>query len=85
MANNQIEGIFFSGWTAAELLTLRTTIKNLILEGKTVVTGSMGSKNFSKVFPVPCDKILLEITAALKKVDPTTYGRRITRTSPSFT
>lgn len=61
----------------AEVIAIRERAKALIKEGKTLMeaTGN-GGKSGRKQFALPLDQILFEANAALKHLDPATYGRR---------
>lgn len=72
----QLLQLFFLD-TKEDVLAIRARAKALVLEGKTLMeaTGSNG-KASRKQFTLPADQIIFECNAALKHLDPATYGRR---------
>lgn len=53
-------------------------------DGRTVISYSVGGKSVTKSFTIPQTQLLLEIGAALQRLDPATYGQKVTRTRGVF-
>lgn len=78
------QGLFSVGFTLQEVLEIESKAKALILEGKTIMQWGDGGTSAQKQFTMPVDKVLEECRYALRRLDPETYGRNITRTRVSF-
>ncbi len=68
----------------AKVLEIRNTALGLIAEGKTVMSATIGTTTGSKVFPMPPADALFEARAALRRIAPEKYGRRVRKTYASF-
>ena len=83
-----VTGIYF-GLEESVLLEMRTTVLATLQaarEGKRFQSVSGGGKAFSKE-NMSIEELrndLAEISAALKRIDPVTYGKRVTRFVVSF-
>jgi len=81
-------GIFIVGVDEIDtILSIRSSIINgSFVEngGLTVVSWSSEGSAVTKQFAMSQKDLLLECNAFLKAADPTTYGRKVTRTRPSY-
>ena len=68
-------GLFITGFTVAEVLTIQQRAKSLLMEGKTIMNWNDAETSVSKQFTMPVDQVLEECAHALKVLDPQTYGR----------
>lgn len=78
------QGLFTTGFTLDEVLRIQTKAKQMVLEGKTIMQWGEGGTSSQKQFTMPVEKVLDECRYALRRLDPDTYGRRVTRTVASF-
>lgn len=67
----------FIGLTECELLDIKAKALSLIMEGKTLMSYSDSGSSASKSFAMPPKEMLSEAMLALSRLDPATYGRRI--------
>jgi len=75
-------GLFITGFTVAEVLAIQQRAKDLLLEGKTIMSWNDAETSTSKQFTLPVDQVLDECGHALRVLDPQTYGKsRIAATS----
>ena len=70
-------GIFI-GLTECELLDIKAKALSMITEGKTLMSYSDSGSSASKQFAMPPKEMLSEAMFALSRLDPQTYGRRVT-------
>ena len=70
-------GIFI-GLTECELLDIKAKALAMITEGKTLMSYSDSGSSASKQFAMPPKEMMSEAMFALSRLDPATYGRRIT-------
>jgi hypothetical protein len=70
-------GIFI-GLTECELLDIKAKALAMITEGKTLMSYSDSGSSASKQFAMPPKEMMQEAMFALSRLDPATYGRRIT-------
>jgi monoamine oxidase len=70
-------GIFI-GLTECELLDIKAKALAMIMEGKTLMSYSDSGSSASKQFAMPPKEMLSEAMFALSRLDPQTYGRRVT-------
>jgi len=70
-------GIFI-GLTECELLDIKAKALSMITEGKTLMSYSDSGSSASKQFAMPPKEMLSEAMFALSRLDPATYGRRVT-------
>ena len=70
------QGLFTVGFTVAEILQIHTKAKQMLLEGKTLMTWSESGSSAGKQFAMPVKDTLEECSFALRKMDPNTYGGR---------
>ena len=68
-------GLFITGFTVAEVLTIQQKAKSLLMEGKTIMNWNDAETSVSKQFTMPVDQVLEECAYALKVLDPQTYGK----------
>lgn len=78
------QGLFTTGFSLDDVLKIQTKAKQMVLEGKTILQWGEGGTSSQKQFTLPVDKVLEECRYALKKLDPTTFGRRASKTVASF-
>jgi hypothetical protein len=69
------KGLFVTGFTAAEVALIQAKAKELLLEGKTLMSWGESGSSASKQFAMPIAEVLAECAHALPILDPTTYGR----------
>lgn len=69
-------GIFIVGFTPAEVLSIQAKAKEMLLEGKTLMSWGDSGSSVSKQFPMPVNEVLEECAFALRTLDPQTYGPR---------
>jgi hypothetical protein len=73
------QGLFTVGFTVAEILQIQTRAKQMLLEGKTLMTWSESGSSAGKQFAMPVKETLDECALAFLKLEPETYdGRRRT-------
>ncbi|MBU6179419.1 MAG: hypothetical protein KGR69_07125 [Verrucomicrobia bacterium] len=68
-------GLFVIGFTAAEVLQIQAKAKELLLEGKTLMSWGESGSTASKQFAMPVAEVLEECAYALPILDPETHGR----------
>ena len=68
-------GLFVIGFTAAEVLQIQAKAKELLLEGKTLMSWGESGSTASKQFAMPVREVLEECAHALPILDPDTYSR----------
>jgi hypothetical protein len=68
-------GLFITGFTISEVLAIQQRAKDLLLEGKTLMTWNEAGSSASKQFTMPVDQVLEECVHALRVLDPATYGK----------
>lgn len=68
-------GLFVIGFTAAEVLQIQAKAKELLLEGKTLMSWGESGSTASKQFAMPIREVLEECAHALPILDPETFGR----------
>lgn len=78
------QGLFTTGFTVAEVRAIQAKAKELVLEQKTIMQWGEGGTSTQKQFSMPPEKVLEECRYALRRLDPESYGRNITRTRVSF-
>lgn len=76
-------GIFI-GLTECELLAIKEKAVALITEGKTLMSYSDSGSSASRQMVLPAKEMLAESLFALSRLDPATYGRRITMISTDW-
>jgi hypothetical protein len=70
------QGLFTVGFTVAEILQIQTRAKQMLLEGKTLMTWSESGSSAGKQFAMAVKETLDECAFALRKMAPETYGGR---------
>ena len=68
----------FIGLTECELLDIKAKALAMITEGKTLMSYSDSGSSASKQFAMPPKEMMSEAMFALSRLDPATYGRRVT-------
>ena len=71
------QGLFI-GLTECELLDIKAKAVALITEGKTLMSYSDSGSSASRQMVMPAKEMLSEAMFALSRLDPATYGRRVT-------
>jgi hypothetical protein len=74
----------FIGLTECELLDIKAKALAMIMEGKTLMSYSDSGSSASKQFAMPPKEMLQEAMFALSRLDPATYGRRVTMISTDW-
>ena len=74
----------FADFTESEVLAIRAAAKTLVTEGKTLMTWGSGNTTTGKQFVMPVKEVLEECRYALRKLDPDTYGKRLTVIRPEW-
>lgn len=67
------QGLFTVGFSVAEVLQIQTKAKQMLLEGKTLMSWGDSGSSASKQFPMTVRETLDECAHALRVLDPTTY------------
>lgn len=70
------QGLFTVGFTVAEVLQIQTKAKQMLLEGKTLMSWGDSGSSASKQFPMTVRETLDECARALRVLDPATYRPR---------
>lgn len=76
-------GIFI-GLTECELLDIKAKALAMITEGKTLMSYSDSGSSASKQFAMAPKEMMSEAMFALSRLDPATYGRRISMISTDW-
>jgi hypothetical protein len=69
------KGLFTTGFTVAEVLSIQSKAKQMLLEGKTIMSWGDSGSSVSKQFPMTVKETLEECAFALQKLHPEVYGR----------
>ena len=69
------KGLFVTGFTAAEVVQIQAKAKELLMEGKTLMSWGESGSTASKQFAMPVADVLAECAHALPILDPATFGR----------
>ena len=77
------QGLFI-GLTECELLAIKEKAVALITEGKTLMSYSDSGSSASRQMVLPAKEMLAESLYALSRLDPATYGRRVTMFSTDW-
>jgi len=70
------QGLFTVGFTVAEVLSIQAKAKQMLLEGKTLMSWGDSGSSASKQFPMTVRETLDECAHALRVLDPATYRPR---------
>ena len=70
------QGLFTVGFTVAEVLRIQAKGKEMLMEGKTLMSWGDSGSNATKQFPMTVKDTLEECGHALRVLAPGTYGRR---------
>jgi hypothetical protein len=68
-------GLFVIGFTASEVLQIQAKAKEMLLEGKTLMSWGESGSTATKQFAMPIREVLEECAYALPLLDPETFGR----------
>ena len=68
-------GLFITGFTISEVLAIQQRAKDMLIEGKTLMSWNEAGSSATKQFTLPVDQVLEECSHALRVLDPATYGR----------
>lgn len=77
-------GLFTTGFTVAEVLAIQAKAKQMLMDGKTVMSWGDSGSSVTKQFPMQVQDVLEECAHALRVLDPATYGPRRTTTVSSI-
>lgn len=78
-------GLFLPGLdTLEDVIEIRTKAINFLKEGTSVMSWTSEGSSVTKQFTLPVRTVIEECNAYLQTVDSGSYGRRVTRTNPSF-
>jgi hypothetical protein len=70
------QGLFVVGFTVAEVVLIQSKAKEMLMEGKTLMSWADGGSNATRQFAMPVKEVLEECAFALRALDPETYGAR---------
>jgi hypothetical protein len=70
------QGLFVVGFTIAEIVLIQSKAKEMLMEGKTLMSWADGGSNATRQFAMPVKEVLEECAFALRTLDPETYGAR---------
>ena len=70
------QGLFTVGFTVAEVLRIQAKAKELLMEGKTLMSWADSGSNATKQFPMTVKETLEECAHALRVLDRASHGRR---------
>ena len=70
------QGLFVVGFTIAEVVLIQSKAKEMLMEGKTLMSWADGGSNATRQFAMPVKEVLDECAFALRTLDPETYGGR---------
>jgi hypothetical protein len=68
-------GLFVIGFTASEVLQIQAKAKEMLIEGKTLMSWGESGSTATKQFAMPIREVLEECAHALQILDPETFGR----------
>jgi len=69
------KGLFVVGFSVAEVLQIQSRAKEMLTEGKTVMSWGDSGSSVGKQFPMSVKEVLEECAYALSLLDPATYRR----------
>ena len=80
------QGLFITGFTVAEVLQIQAKAKEMLVEGKTLMSWGDSGTSVSKQFPMTVKEVLEECAHALRVLDPATYGprRRVAQSTVAY-
>ncbi len=70
------QGLFTVGFTVTEILRIQARAKEMLMEGKTLMSWADSGSNVTKQFPMTVKETLEECAHALRVLDRASYGRR---------
>lgn len=70
------QGLFITGFSVAEVLSIQSKAKQMLLEGKTVISWGDSGTSVTKQLTMTVKETLEECAHALRVLDPATYGPR---------
>lgn len=70
------QGLFVVGFTTEEVVAIQARAKELVLEGKTLMSWGESGSSATKQFTMPVADVLAECAYALPILDPETYAPR---------
>lgn len=83
MKSTEYLGIF-EGLEEEKILAIRDKAVAMILEGKTIMSTSVGGKGFGKQFSMNPKEVLFEAKETLRRLSPSEYGPKISRMATDF-
>ena len=80
------QGLFVTGFTVADVLAIQSKAKQMLMEGKTVISWGDSGTSVTKQFPMTVKETLEECAYALCILDPVTYAprRRVVQSTVGF-
>lgn len=80
------QGLFITGFTVAEVLSIQAKAKQMLMEGKTLMSWGDSGSSVTKQFPMSVKETLEECAFALRVLDPVTYApaRRVDQSTVDF-
>ena len=80
------QGLFTVGFTVAEIVSIQARAKQMLIEGKTLMSWGESGSSATKQFPMTVKETLEECAHALRAFDPANYPppRRVCRSSIGF-
>lgn len=70
------KGLFVVGFTIEEIRAIQAKAKQLLLEGKTIMSWNDSGSSVTKEFALPIERVLEECAHALQVLDPATFGKK---------
>jgi hypothetical protein len=80
------KGLFITGFTVAEVLSIQSRAKDMLLEGKTLMSWSDSGSSVTKQFPLTVAETLEECAYALRVLSPENYApaRRVLQSQVGY-
>jgi hypothetical protein len=80
------QGLFITGFTVAEVLSIQAKAKQMLIEGKTVMSWGDSGTSVSKQFPMSVKETLEECAHALRVLAPESHGpsRRVAQSTVGY-
>lgn len=69
-------GLFITGFTVAEVIAIQAKAKQMLMEGKTLMSWGDSGSSATRQFPMQVQDVLEECAQALRVLDPAAYGPR---------
>lgn len=80
------KGLFITGFTVAEVISIQSKAKQMLLEGKTIMSWGDSGSSVTKQFPLSVAETLEECAHALRVLSPENYGtaRRVAQSQVGY-